>query len=115
MKEYKITLNVSYNTTSQAYEISKPGSPSQRCYLCRSTYRRVVGREVVGKVTFILRKIKGKARDYIFPFRIFTDDLEMHEYFWLYQKAGGLLWDAFDFKKLKKWAGKSMFSIEVEW
>ena len=113
MKAYKVTLSVEFDVILEEYRIS---SPMGYCHLCRETYRKVIGREVTGDVTFILRKIKGKCSGYIYPFRIKGDNLFMHnDGKWEYSKWLGLLGQVLNRKELEDWAGKSMFSIEMEW
>jgi len=120
MKAYKITVNVKFDGCE--YIVSKIGSPKidkrnwDICHLCRETYEEVIGKEVVGEVTFILRKIKGKATDYINPFRFSTNSLQIHDgEEWDYAKTREILSLAIDMKKLSKWAKKEMFSIETEY
>lgn len=114
-KPYKITVGVKYDKRWHDYDIFKLSSPDKCCRLCKSVYEEVIGKEVVGKVTFILRKIDGKAKDYIHPFRIRNSSLEIHQGYWYYGQCLSYLKDAFDSQKLKKWAGTSKFSIEMEW
>ena len=116
MRAYKITVNVKFDEERDEYVMSKLESTRHNCTLCRKTYEQVIGKEVVGKVTFILRKIKGKATDYISPFSIRKDALHIHDgRKWYYAKYLEILERAMDVKELKKWAGKSMFSVEMEY
>ncbi len=115
-KTMKITLNVRYEDECHEYTVSKPGSPGDYCDLCGDEYEDIIGSEVVGDVTFILRKIKGNAKDYVHPFSIRGANLMAHDgKQWEYMKTMALLSYALDTKALRKWAGKSMFAIEMEW
>jgi len=115
MKALRFTVNVEKNRYG-SYSVSAPASVNTVCVLCRDVYERAIGKDVVGEVTFILRKIKGKAEDYIFPFRIRKEDLEIREkHGWGYAKCLDWLADAIDADELSEWAGKSKFSIEMEW
>lgn len=116
MKAYKVTVNVRFDEDYDEYIMTELESPVGEATLCREVYEEVIGEEVVGKVTFILRKIKGKATDYISPFSIREDSLHIHNgRKWYYAKYLEILEHAIDVKKLKKWAGKGMFSIEMEY
>jgi len=114
MKPYKITVNIEYNERRNNYKIT---TPKGTCDLCKNQYEELIGKEVVGEVDFILRKIKGNAADYINPFMV--DDYALHSHWrghiWKYQKYTRLLAFAIDTKALLKWAGDGMFSLEVEY
>jgi len=118
MKPYKITVNIEYDANLKEYAAI---TPKGTFHLCKDEYEELIGKEVVGEVDFILRKIKGNAADYINPFKfseIYYEDesLLVHYYNrWHYQKDVRLLNRAIDTKALLKWAGRRMFSIEVEY
>jgi len=118
----EITVNVRKDRYRGSYRISGLKTPNRYCYLCPSMYEKIIGAEVVGKVKFILRKIKGKASNYVFPFRFDGGALESYyieegelSYAWNYLKYDELLGEAINIRLLKRWAGKSMFSIEMEY
>ena len=118
MKAYKVTVNVRFDEDYDEYIMTEPESTDsyREATLCREVYEEVIGEEVVGEVTFILRKIKGKATDYISPFSIRKDALHIHDgRKWYYAKYLEILERAMDVKELKKWAGKSIFSVEMEY
>ena len=124
MKTYKATVKVVFDCDEGEYEMSKLESPNNVCLLCQEVYDEVIGEEVVGEVTFILRKIKGRATDYVSPFRITAGKnseygelaLEIHNGTkWYYAKYLNMLGHAIDAIELKKWAGRNMFSIEMEY
>lgn len=111
MKPYKVTVGI--KKTRSGYDVYNLRT-KKSCWLCGNRYEMVIGKEVLGKVTFVMRKI-NRAGDYIFPFRIFGDDLEIrYGRTWDYAKSMGFLNDVFDIDKLKEWAGKSNFSVEME-
>jgi len=120
MNKRDITVNIL--KCPNGYRMSSPENPSRSCYLCSSMYEKIIGEEVVGEVTFIFRKIKGIAEEYVFPFRFNDGALESHyiedkddKYAWNYLKYDDLLGVAINIELLKKWVGKSMFSIEMEY
>ena len=114
MKSYRFTAFI--KRTCISFIIEKLNSRTDRCHLCKFTYREVIGNEVTGKVTFIFHKIEGKAKDYVFPFRIAHADLEIHNgKKWNYAKSIDLLSYAIDTSKLTKWAGTSMLALDVEY
>jgi len=120
MDKFEITVNIEYKENIEGYRMSDLKNPNRYCDLCEGMYKKLIGKKVLGKVTFILKKIKGEATDYIFPFRISDglvfEDLEYHDgKRWDYLKTERLLGKAIDIKLFKRWLGKSKFSIEVEY
>ena len=113
MKAYKIALEI--KCFNGEYFVCNSSS-KRMCWLCKEDYEMIVGKEVVGNVTFILHRLKGRARGYIFPFRFRDTDLEVHNgYKWDYAKSLEMFQMAFNTDEAVAWAGKSMFSIEMEW
>jgi len=116
METHKIITNVEFDEDYNEYIMSDLEHSRRHCYLCRNMYEKLIGKEVTGKVTFILKKIKGRANNYFFPFSIKEDNLMVHYgTHWMYAKTLDLLEDVMDREMLQKWIGRSMFSIEVEY
>lgn len=118
VKTFRATVNIVFSECSQEYKMYELNTTAHRCTFCKDTYEEVVGKEVVGEVTFILRKIQGRAKDYVFPLRYkkISDRLEFHDgETWEYAKYIELLGWVIDAEKFRKWAGRSMLSLEMEY
>lgn len=119
------------NTHDGFYDLKVNKTSKGACGLCSFIYNRVMGEDAVGKITFQLTRVTGKANDYKLPFRIRQDEdgdfeLQIHDNIdyntgesspkdaWQYAKYLSLLKHVIDIKKLKKWAGKSKFLIKAK-
>jgi hypothetical protein len=122
MKALRIKTIVKKDEDFSGYNLINPKYSFQTCHLCEEMYNDIVGKEVVGNVTFILKKIKGKPTDYINPFRIVRDDccsedvLQVHDgKTWEYAKWIYLMDEVIDIEQITEWAGEDMFALEMEW
>ena len=104
----KIKLNII--KTNRGYKVQ-----DDMCYFCSKEYLRLIG-DVTGNVTFIFKKIKGRATEYNNPFRIRYKSLQIHYYDkWIYCKMLSHLSRVIDINEIIKWAGTSTLSLEVEY